>query len=127
MNHISRTSAFSSITLAFSILLTVPALAADKFATKDEFVAAAAGKTLTTKTKKGDTYTATYDAKGGGTFAIGSKAPAKFTWTFKGDTLCSEFKSMKFTECNKVVVTSPAELKFVDAKSGSVNNVYSVK
>ena len=120
-------SVFYRAIFAISVGLTAPALAADKFATKAEFITAAAGKTLTTKTKKGDTFTATYDADGKGKFSIEGKTAGDFTWTFKGDTLCSEFKSMKFKECNKVVLDSAKELKFVDAKSGGLNNIYTVK
>jgi hypothetical protein len=126
-NTSRMTYAFCALPIAISTLVAAPVLAADKFATKEEFISAASGKTLTTTTKKGDTFTAMYDAKGGGTFSIGGKTPGQLTWTFKGDTLCSEFKSMKFKECNKVVVSGPAELKFMDAKTGALNNVYSVK
>lgn len=98
-----------------------------EIATKAEFITATAGKTLTTKTKKGDTFAATYDANGKGKFSIQGKTSGDLSWTFKNDTLCSEFKSMKFKECNKVVVGSGTELKFLDAKTGSLNNTYSVK
>lgn len=127
MKNFDVISTLCATAFAIFAVMVAPVNAAEKFATKAEFVAAAAGKNLTTKTKKGDTLTATYDANGQGRFAIEGKTSGDFSWTFKGDTLCSEFKSMKFKECNKVVVASATELKFLDAKSGSLNNIYSVK
>ncbi|WLP54698.1 hypothetical protein [Agrobacterium fabrum] len=127
MKAIRMVSVFYVTAFAISSAMMAPVLAAEKFATKAEFITATAGKTLTTKTKKGDTFTATYAANGKGKFSIEGKTSGDLSWTFKDDTLCSEFKSMKFKECNKVVIGNATELKFLDAKTGSINNTYSVK
>lgn len=127
MKSIFIVSAFYVTAFSISSAMLAPVFATEKFATKAEFITATAGKTLTTKTKKGDTFKATYDANGKGKFSIEGKTSGDLSWTFKNDTLCSEFKSMKFKECNKVVVDSGTELKFLDAKTGSLNNTYSVK
>lgn len=118
---------FALLSGAIGFTLTSPIFAEAQYATKAEFVAAVAGKTIFTKTKTGKPFSAVYDAKGTGTFTLADAGPEKFTWSFKGDTICSVYKKMKFTECNKVEIVGPAELKFIDAKTGKLNNEYSVK
>lgn len=119
------TNLIISITLGFAIASS--AFAETVYATKTTFSTAVAGRTLSTKTKTGKDFVAVYDSKGKGTFTLGDKKPANFTWTYKGDTLCSNFKSINFVECNKVKIVSTTEVKFIDAKSGQVNNIYSIK
>ena len=114
-----------SITLGFGIVSS--AFAEGIYATKATFSTAIAGRTLSTKTKAGKDFVAVYDSKGKGTFTLGDNKPAKFTWTYNGDTLCSNFKSINFSECNKVKIVSTTEVEFIDAKSGKLNNNYSIK
>ena len=108
-------------------LVVVPAVRAETgFATKKQFVDAVAGKSLSTTTKSGKPFSVTYGSGGSGTFRLGDGKASKFTWTFKGDTLCSVFKTMKFTECNHVQITGPTKVRFIDAATGKINNDYSV-
>jgi hypothetical protein len=48
-------------------------------------------------------------------------------WTSKGTTLCTTIKAWSLTECNYVEIVSPNKANFVDAKTGKLNNVYSIK
>lgn len=113
-------------TMALTLAFGAGAAATGKFATKAEFLDAVAGKSLTTTTKSGKPFNAVYEAGGSGIFTLGSNKPAAFKWTFKGDTLCSVFKTMSFTECNKVEIAGANTVRFIDAKSGRLNNTYSV-
>ncbi len=103
------------------------ALAAPAYATKAAFQTAVVGKTIASTTKKGKPFVAHYAANGTGDLTISGDKPQSFTWTFKGEVLCSTFKAWNFTECNRVVIKDPAAVDFIDAKSGALNNSYTVQ
>jgi hypothetical protein len=103
------------------------ALAEGKGVTKSEFVAAIVGKTVSTTTSKGKSMSAVYKADGTGETAVEGIKKQPMKWTYKGTTLCTTIKAWSLTECNYVEIVSPNKANFVDAKTGKLNNVYSIK
>ncbi|MBS7539125.1 hypothetical protein [Ancylobacter lacus] len=115
--------------LAVAVLaggLAGAAVAAPVYATKEAFTAAVSGKSLSSTTKKNKPIVVHYLPGGSGDLTIGGDKPQSLTWTFKGDVLCTTVKAWSFTECNKVVLTSPTAADFIDAKSGQLNNTYTI-
>lgn len=116
--------ALSGITIA---LLPLGASAATKGVAKSDFVAAIVGKTISTTTQKGKSMSSVYKADGSGEVTIEGAKKQTFSWTYKGTTLCTTIKAWKLTECNAVELVSPEKANFIDAKTGKLNNVYSIK
>ena len=111
------------MSVALLVVISGVALAAEAYMSAADFDSKVVGKTLSSVTKKGKKFTAQFAAGGGGTFKIKGMDAVDFTWSFSGDTMCWEVYNNK--ECNHVV-SKGAKLDFVDAKTGKVNNSYSV-
>lgn len=92
---------------------------------KDGFVASIVGKSISSKTSRGNPFTATFKRDGTGDFKQKGKKAAHFNWTMEGTTVCWDFGDFK--ECNKVELVSPTKANFYDSKTGKLNNVYSIK
>lgn len=115
---------FSIAVIAFTASATV-AFSAPKYATEAEFTSAVVGKTIASTDKKGQSFTAMFKAGGAGEFQRPGRPLAKFKWTYAKEIVCWDFGDFK--ECNKVQVVSPTAVKFYDAKTGKLNNDYTVK
>jgi hypothetical protein len=114
--------------LLTTILIVITATsgsAAEEYLDKGKFPEAIVGKTITSKTSKGVPFTAVYKSNGTGDFQQKGRKAAKFKWTFKNDVVCLDLGD--FQECNKVVLSGKSSAKFVDAKTGKLNNTYSIK
>ncbi len=116
-----------SILIVSAVVLasTCSAFAEPKFVSKDGFVNAIIGKVISSKTAKGNPFTATFKADGTGDFQQKGKKPAHFDWAFEDKTVCWDFGDFK--ECNKVEIVSSQKANFYDAKTGKLNNAYSIQ
>ena len=113
-----RITAIACVTLAS----LTSAIAEVKFATSAEFSSGIVGKSMSSTTAKGQRFTAMIKSGGTGDFQIEGKPVEHFKWKFTGNTFCWTFPN--FTECNHVELESAASAKFIDAKSGKLNNAY---
>jgi hypothetical protein len=90
------------------------------------------GKTLASTSKRGIPYAITFTSTTAGTYSMwpagpsGRRDDSDLGLNFANDTVCFESAKYRFQECNKVALDG-GKYDFVDAKTGTVNNVYEVK
>lgn len=110
---------------AASIAMTISAAQSAEYLYKEDFGAKIVGKTLSSKTQKGKSFTSVFKSGGGGTMQIKGIKASSISWSYSGDTLCWE--AYKTKECDKVEMKGAQKANFIDATSGKLNNSYSIK
>jgi hypothetical protein len=101
-------------------------VAADGKLTAGDIQKQVIGKTWASKTRSGKPFTVVWKQGGAGVMTIQSMAaPLPATWQLSGDDMCWTVPGEPL-ECSSVTAQGKS-LVFKDAKSGSVNNVYTAR
>jgi hypothetical protein len=83
------------------------------------------GKSLASTTKRGIPYVITFEANGTGTNkATNGRFAEPIKWDIKDDVICFH-GTLAGTECNKVRSVG-GKYDFIDSRTGSLNNTYTV-
>jgi hypothetical protein len=90
------------------------------------------GKTLASTSKRGIPYAIAFTSTSAGTYSMwpagpsGKRDDSDLSLNFTNDSVCFESAKYKFQECDKVALDG-SKYDFVDAKTGTVNNVYEAR
>jgi hypothetical protein len=118
----SRTGLIVALVLSATSALAAEAVTPDRF--RRELV----GKTLASTNKKGQDFSVTFAAGGGGTFSYAAEnRPMPIRWYFSASNLCwgvPEFRTSD--ECSIVTLEGPDMVVFTDVSLRKVNNSYRV-
>jgi hypothetical protein len=126
-------SARSKVAVLVAVLagISCDALAASYLSGVD-LQKALVGKTLASTSKRGISYAVTFTSTTAGTYSMwpagpsGRRDDSDLSLNFTNDSVCFESAKYRFQECNKVVVDG-GKYDFVDAKTGTINNVYEAR